>query len=153
MTNYTLDIILTGWLMLYAISRNSFFFSPKLAFWKEALFYYYNFVWKEVHMRTSYFFRREKSSEICQIIVWSFSRKCNVTIFSDSFQSIISFLEPRASNFPIYFHSREREISGMKVPFPGIPGKWSFISKFCSNFLIRCFVLKKNILLHCDKLV
>ena len=35
MTNYTLDIILTGWLMLYAISRNSFFFLQNLHFGKR----------------------------------------------------------------------------------------------------------------------
>ena len=35
MTNYTLDIILTGWLMLYAISRNSFFFLLNLHFGKR----------------------------------------------------------------------------------------------------------------------
>ena len=89
--------------MLYAISRNSFFFFLlNLHFGKRL----YSIITiscekKYVHMRTSYFFRREKSSEICQIIVWSFSRKCNVTIFSDSFQSIISFLYTPVRTFSL----------------------------------------------------
>ena len=40
----------------------------------------------------------------------------------------------RASNFPIYFHSREREITGMPFQFPGIPGK-SVLLNEKSNFL------------------
>ena len=51
--------------------------------------------------------------------------------------SLLSLITSRASNFPINFHSREREISGIQVSFPGIPGK---------SILPRQFVRKSRIL-------
>ena len=35
----------------------------------------------------------------------------------------------RSSNFPIYFNSREREITGMQFQFPGIPWKSVLLMK------------------------